>query len=157
MLTSAQKAAIQRRLKNTIPIETPGTWYHEDVPALLEALDEADEHASGMFQEANEESARLRSDRDYWKAHAEQMEKERDEVAQQLDYCFKVELADALQLAEKAEARAEALERALRCSCEFCVSWCRTIDCEYALDGSCRSKSKWQFDIDRFMAGGERE
>lgn len=52
--------------------------FRNEVTQLLDALDEADEHASGMFREANEESARLRADRDHWKARAEQMEKERD-------------------------------------------------------------------------------
>lgn len=28
-----------RRLENTIPIETPGTWYHEDIPFLLSEVE----------------------------------------------------------------------------------------------------------------------
>lgn len=89
---------------------------NRDIPALLDALDEAEKGMTELHDVAVKEveaRSEIAADRDRWKARAE----EQENISDQYQHA-----AEALQvLYDASKARAEALERALRGDCPSCV------------------------------------
>lgn len=153
-MTQKKHAAILERLNNTAAIHTPGSWYHEDIPVLLDALESSEASVTLMKELLTDTEKRLHDrgmcaviaeqDRDRWKAEAEAQSNERHTLKAYSD----------IYIAEREywKSRAETLEREIYGDCTYCThNGCKTPGGQY-MPCACINGNAWQFDESCFVA-----